>query len=128
MAWRFLPALVAFDDCIWHVLRTRHFLLANRSAILLKHNGIMSSTKRIKHINVTDYFVKSKINSGEVIVQWYSSEKVVGNFFSKSLIGSKFMRLRRKTMNYEKIFGVPYAGIRDLRKKVKTQRNKKWLW
>ena len=51
--------LIAVDDCIGHVLRTRHFLLAqgykpaetviilqdNNSAILLEQNGIMSSTK-----------------------------------------------------------------------------------
>ena len=104
------------DDCIGSVLRIRHFLLAqgykpsqtviilqdNRSAILLEQNGIMSSTKRTKHINVRYYFVKSRIDAGEVIVQWYSGEKLEGDFFSKPLCRSKFLRFRRKIMNHKK--------------------------
>ena len=62
----------------------------------------MSSTKRTKHINVRYYFVKSRIDAGEVIVQWYSGDKLVGDFFSKPLSGSKFLRFRRKIMNHKK--------------------------
>ena len=63
----------------------------------------MSSTKRTKHINVKYYFVKSRIDAGEVIVQWYSGEKLVGDFFSKPLSGSKFLRFRRKIMNHKRL-------------------------
>ena len=62
----------------------------------------MSSTKRTKHINVRYYFVKSRIDAGEVIVQWYSGEKLVRDFFSKPLSGSKFLRFRRKIMNHKR--------------------------
>ena len=62
----------------------------------------MSSTKRTKHINVRYYFVKSRIDAGEVIVQWYSGEKLVGDFFSKPLSGSKFLRFRKKIMNHKR--------------------------
>ena len=109
--------LVAVDDCIGSVLRVRNFLLAqgykpaqtviilqdNRSAILLEQNSIMSSTKKTKHINVRYYFVKSRIDAGEVIVQWYSGEKLVGDFFSKPLSGSKFLRFKRKIMNHKRM-------------------------
>ena len=63
----------------------------------------MSSTKTTKHINVRYYFVKSRIDAGEVIVQWYSGEKLVGDFFSKPLSGSKFLRFRRKIMNHKRL-------------------------
>ena len=96
--------LVAVDDCIGHVLRIRHFLLAqgygaaetitilqdNQSAMLLEQNGILSSTKRTKHINVRYYFVKSKIDAKEILLKWCSSEKLVGDFFSKPLTGQLF--------------------------------------
>ena len=59
----------------------------------------MSSTKRTKHINVRYYFIKSRIDAGEVAVQWYSGEKMIGDFFSKPLSGSKFLRFRSKIMN-----------------------------
>ena len=74
--------LIAVDDCIPHILRIRHFLLEqgymaaetitilqdNQSAILLEQNGILSSSKRTKHINVRYFFVKQKINDKEVVV------------------------------------------------------------
>ena len=58
--------LIAVDECILHILRIRHFLLEqgykaaetinilqdNQSAILLEQNGILSSSKRTKHIYV----------------------------------------------------------------------------
>ena len=99
------------------MLRVRHIVLAqgykpaqtviilqdNRSAILLEQNGIMSSTKRTKHINVRYYFVKSRIVAEEVIIQLYSGEKSVGDFFSKPLSGSKFLRFKRKIMNHKRL-------------------------
>ena len=115
--------LVAVDDVIGHILRLRHFLLAqgykpaqtvvilqdNKSAILLEQNGIMSSTKRTKHINVKYYFIKSKIDSGEVVVHWYPGEKMVGDFFSKPLSGQKFVRFRKKIMNLKRSKAVDTA-------------------
>ena len=106
--------LVAVDDCIGHVLRIRHFLLAqgyaaaetvvilqdNQSAILLEQNGIMSSTKRTKHLNVRYFFCKSKIDAKELVVVWCSTDLLVGDFFSKPLTGAKFEQFRQKIMNY----------------------------
>ena len=63
----------------------------------------MSSTKRTKHINARYYFVKSRVDAGGVIVQWYSGEKIVGDFFIKPLSGSRFLRFRRKIMNNKKL-------------------------
>ena len=62
--------LIAVDDCMPHILRIRHYLLEqgymaaetitilqdNQCAILLEQNGIMSSSKRTKHINIRYFF------------------------------------------------------------------------
>ena len=40
----------------------------NKGAILLQHNGIFSSRKRTKHINVTYYFIKYRVEKGELEV------------------------------------------------------------
>ena len=69
----------------------------NSSAILLEQNGIMRSTKRTKNINVRYYFVKSRIDVDEVIIWWYSGEKMVGDLFRKPLTGFKFLRFRMST-------------------------------
>ena len=105
--------LIAVDDCIAHVLRIRHFLLEqgykaaevitilqdNQSAILLEQNGILSSTRRTKHLNVRYFFVKQKIDDKEVTIVWCPTDKLVGDFFSKPLSGAKFIEFRGKIMN-----------------------------
>ena len=91
--------LIAVDKCIPHILRIRHFLLEqgykaaetitilqdNQSAILLEQNGILSSSKRTKHINVRYFFVKQKIDDKEVVIVWCPTDNLVGDFFSKPL-------------------------------------------
>ena len=49
--------------------------------------------------NVKYYFVKSKIDDGEVIVQWYPGKEMVADFFTKPLSGQEFLRYRNKIMN-----------------------------
>ena len=109
--------LIAVDECIPHILRIRHFLLEqgynaantvtilqdNQSAILLEQNGILSSRKGIKHINVRYFFVKQKIDDKEVVIVWCPTDKLVGDFFSKHLSSSKFIDFRRKIMNITKV-------------------------
>ena len=77
-------------------------------------DGTMDAFTRCKY-----YFVKSRIDAGEVIVQWYSGEKVVGDFFSKPLNGSKFLRFRRNIMNSHSSFKDEYP------KQVKKSQKKK---
>ena len=55
----------------------------------------MRSTKSTKHINVRYYFVKSKVDAGEIIVQWYSGKQIIGYFVNKPLTGSKFPSFKR---------------------------------
>ena len=105
--------LVAVDDCLGHAIWMRHFLLAqgyikaetirvlqdNQSAILLEQNGILSSTKRTKHLNVRYFFIKDKIDSGEIRVEWCPTDKMVADYLTKPLCGEKFKDFRQKIMN-----------------------------
>ena len=98
----------------------RHFLLAqgykraskivilqdNQSAIFLEQNGILSSTKRTKHLNVRYFFIKNKIDSGEVTVKWCPTEKMVADYLTKPLTGEKFRKFRGKIMN------IPYNAAK----------------
>ena len=109
--------MIAVDECIPHILRIIHFLLEkgsnaantvtilqdNQSAILLEHNDILSSSKRTKHINVRYIFVKQKINDMKVVIVWCPTDKLVGDFLSKPLSGSKFIDFRCKIMNITKL-------------------------
>jgi hypothetical protein len=104
--------LVALDDMMPQVLWTNYFLDAqgygaqktivlqdNKSTILLATNGRASSSKRTKHIHMRFYFVKDRINSGEIEVEFCPSEEMVADFFTKPLQGALFIRLRNFIMN-----------------------------
>jgi len=104
--------LVAVDDSMAQVLWTRHFLAAqgehvptttiyqdNKSTMLLAENGKTSSGKRTKHLNVRYFFVTDKIKKGEVKVAYCPTQEILGDFFTKPLQGTQFVRMRSKILN-----------------------------
>ena len=104
--------LVAVDDMMPQILWTRYFLLEqgfelkknvafqdNQSAILLKTNGVNSSSKRTRHINIRFFFIKDRVNAGEVEIQHMPTASMTADFFTKPLQGQKFLEFRRVIIN-----------------------------
>ena len=107
--------LVAVDDCIPHMIWANHFLEEqdykhpttvvyqdNRSAILLEQNGILSSTRRTKHINVRYFFIADKINLKELVVKWCPTDQMVADYNTKPLSEEKFYQFRKAILNLKK--------------------------
>ena len=106
--------LYGVHDALPPILWFRHFLLAqkydivdiilyqdNMSAMLLEKNGRMSSTKRTKHIDVRYFFVKDKIDKGELRLEHCPTKEMWADYFTKPLQGSTFYALRDKIMNID---------------------------
>jgi hypothetical protein len=55
----------------------------NKSAMLLEENGKASSLKRTKHINVQYFFVKDKIEKGEVRLEHCPTEEMWADINTK---------------------------------------------
>jgi hypothetical protein len=104
--------IVAVDDTMPQVLWTNYFLEEqgykaertiiyqdNKSAILLETNRRASSSRRTKHVNVRYYFIKDRIESGEVVVEHCPATEMIGDFFTKPLQGAMFIRFRNIIMN-----------------------------
>eukprot|EP00804_Cyclotella_cryptica_P012919 CCRYP_002268-RA/>CCRYP_002268-RA protein AED:0.43 eAED:0.43 QI:0/0/0/1/0/0/2/0/110 len=81
--------LVGIDDALPLILWARYFTEAqgytveqnilyqdNKSTILLANNGRWSSSKCIKHIKSRSFFVKDKVQSGELSVENRPTEKM----------------------------------------------------
>jgi hypothetical protein len=66
---------------------------------LLESNGKGSSSKRTKHINIKFFFIKDRVDSGEVRLEHCPTEEMVGDFFTKPLQGSLFLKFRNIIMN-----------------------------
>ena len=104
--------LVAVDDCMSLILWTHYFLEAqgygvddtiiyqdNKSAILLEQNGLASSTRRTRHLNIRYFFVSDRIKKNEVHVQYCPSHNMLAEYFTKPLQGATFRKFRDAIMN-----------------------------
>ena len=65
----------------------------NKSAILLETNGVASSSKRTRHIDIGFFFVKDQIAAGELSIEFCPTDKMWGDYFTKPLQGAKFLLL-----------------------------------
>ena len=104
--------LVGVDDAMSEVLWSLYFIQEqgydmthaeifqdNKSAILLERNGKMSSSKRTKHIKVKYFFVKDKIEQGEVAVTYKPTEEMWIDVNTKPKQGTPFRVDRSHMMN-----------------------------
>ena len=94
------------------ILWTRNFLTAqgmyvptttiyqdNKITILLDENGKSSSSRHTQHSDIRYFFVTDKIKKGDVKVAFCPTHDVLGDFFTKPLQGSLFIRMREKLLN-----------------------------
>ena len=104
--------LVAVDDMAGLILWTTSFLKGhgytndstivyqdNKSAILLEKNGVWSCGKRSKHISVRYFFIKDRVDKGELSIDWCSASEMVADYFTKPLQGRLFFKFRQLIMN-----------------------------
>ena len=103
---------MATNDVMPQLLWTRYFLEAqgygvkvnklyqdNMSAILLEKNGKWSSSKKTKHINIRYFFIKDRIDAGELTVEYCPTEKMIADMHTKALQGNKFFEFRKLILN-----------------------------
>ena len=98
--------LIRVYDVLPQVLWTKQFLEEQRwldsatvvyqdntSSILLERNGRSSSTKRTKHMNIRYFYVTEQVRKKAIHVTHCPMEEMVGDFFTKPLQGSLFIKM-----------------------------------
>jgi hypothetical protein len=103
--------LVGLSEGLSQVLWTRNFLEAqgykqsaatifqdNKSAIILADKG-KTSSQRTRHISIKYFFIKDRIDSGEVKVEYKATEEMIADLFTKPLQGQLFAKFRGAVMN-----------------------------
>ena len=106
--------IVGADDVLSHLMWTNLFLKAqgyppkqtilyqdNTSAILLEKNGKESSGKRTRHINIRYFYIKDRIEKGDLEIKHCPTDDMLGDFMTKPLQGKKFRKFFRMIMNSE---------------------------
>ena len=71
----------------------------NTSVMLLENNGKISSTKNTKHISVRYYFIKYRVETGDVVIKQFPTEEMLGDHFTNPLQGALFRKFRAEIMN-----------------------------
>jgi hypothetical protein len=116
--------IVGVDDAMPSVTWTRYFLEEqgydmepsliyqdNKSAMLLEQNGRAFSAKRTKHINVRYYFVKDKIDKGEVRIEHCPTEEMWADINTKPRQGRGFMLFRSHLMGIDEEYDEEAAAM-----------------
>ena len=80
-----LPATVVYQD--------------NKSTMSLIDKG-RSTSERTRHINVRYYFIKDRVDSGEIHIQHMPTDDMTADILTKPLVGSQFRRLKTKLLNW----------------------------
>jgi hypothetical protein len=106
--------LVGVDDMMGKILWTQLFLKGqgydvgpaniaqdNMSAMLLEKNGIWSSTKRTRHLDIRYFFVTDRISKGDVMVEYCPTGDMISDLLTKPLQGAAFRKFRALLLNLD---------------------------
>ena len=104
--------LIGSDDTMPQMLWTRYYLEAqgygigknilyqeNMNTTFLEKNRTKSSSKNTKHIDVRYYFIKDRVETGDVVIKNCPKEAMLRDHFTKSLQGALFRKFRAEIMN-----------------------------
>ena len=70
----------------------------NMSAILLETNGKASSSRRTKHIKVKYFYIKEKVDDGEIVIEHCPTEQMWMDINTKPKQGKVFCEFRGHVM------------------------------
>ena len=104
--------LIGLSDSFPQVIWTRNFLIAqgynlepctvyqdNMSTIAMVKKG-RSTSERTRHINIRFFFIKDKIDNGELVIEHMPTEDMIADILTKPLQGELFRQLRSKLLNW----------------------------
>eukprot|EP01040_Poterioochromonas_malhamensis_P011415 gene11415-12445_t len=100
--------LIGCSQVIW----SRDFLVAqgysteqalvyqdNTSTMALVKKG-KSSSDRTRHIHIRYFFIKDRIEAGEIQVEYIPTERMIADALTKPLTGKRFAEMRQKLLNW----------------------------
>jgi hypothetical protein len=115
--------LIGVSDALSQVIWTRDFLLEqgykvdsaklmqdNLSTMALANRG-WSNSSRTRHVGIRFFFIKDRIDSGEIEVEHLGSESMVADILTKPLQGELFRKLRKLLLNWDDQESSASAGV-----------------
>ena len=75
----------------------------NQAAIKMEKNGRTSCTGNSRHIDIRYFFVKDRVDKGELDIEYCHTTRMLADFFTKPLQGAQFNLLRDIIMGYKHV-------------------------
>ena len=82
----------------------------NQSTIRMEKNGRNSCTGNSRHIHIRYFFMKDRIDKGEMRVEYCPTHLMLADFFTEPLMREIFRKLRSVIMGYTSILE-PYPTL-----------------
>ncbi len=60
--------------------------------MLLETNGLASSSKRTRHIEIRYYYIANRVAKGDLRVVWCPTDEMIVDFLTKPLQGKAFVK------------------------------------
>ena len=105
--------LIGLSDSLSQVLWIRDFLIEqgydlgpaivkqdNQSTMIMANKGI-STSERTRHIGIRYFWVKDRIESNEISLEYLETENMIADILTKPLQGSHFRRMRGLLLNWD---------------------------
>ena len=92
-----------FFEAQGYKLRENVFFQDNEGAEKMAKNGKLSCSSRSRHINIKFFWITDRVKKGRIQVKHCATDRMVADFFTKPLQGSKFHTFREIIMGWKKI-------------------------
>ena len=90
----------------------------NQIEIHMEINERNLCTGNCRHIHIIYFFVKDRINKGEMRVEYCPTHLMLADFFTKPLMGELFRKLRDVIMGYTSIFDPDTTLSQSIKERV----------
>ena len=80
----------------------------NQSAMKMERNGRNSCTGNTRHVNIRYFWVKDRIQKGEIDLKYCPTKKMLADYFTKALQGSAFMKFWYVVMGHKHMDSLRY--------------------
>ena len=90
----------------------------NQSAIRMERNGRNSCTGNSRHVSIRYFFVKDRVDKGEITVEYCPTHAMLADYFTKPLQGALFRKFRDVIMGNRTLDDLELDSVFSLKERV----------